>query len=67
MIPLLYIMNHFFGVTGNICAHLAADITASLLAGVLAIWQYRKLKSEVTVKEPVNEKGISRDTKLTIC
>lgn len=67
LIPLLYIMNHFFGVTGNICAHLTADITASLLAGVLAIRQYRKLKSEVAVKEPVNEKGISRDTKLTIC
>ncbi len=67
LIPLLYIMNHFFGVTGNICAHLTADITASLLAGVFAIRQYRKLKSEVAVKEPVNEKGISRDTKLTIC
>lgn len=60
LIPLLYIMNYFFGVTGNICAHLTADITASLLAGVLAIRQYRKLKSEIGVREPLNGKETAR-------
>ena len=60
LIPLLYIMNYFFGVTGNICAHLTADITASLLAGALAIRQYRKLKSEIGVREPLNGKETAR-------
>lgn len=60
LILLLYIMNYFFGVTGNICAHLTADITASLLAGALAIRQYRKLKSEIGVREPLNGKETAR-------
>lgn len=34
-IPLIYVMNRFFGVTGNICAHLAADLCSTALSFVL--------------------------------
>ena len=44
-VPLVFVMNAKFGVTGNICAHLTADILASLVAGTLAVRQYRKLKT----------------------
>lgn len=43
LIPLLYIMNHFFGVTGNICANIVADIAASAVSVLLMLIQYRKL------------------------
>lgn len=45
LIPLLYVMNCFFGVTGNVCAHLAADIAACGIALLLTLRQYRILKN----------------------
>ena len=44
LIPLLYIMNYFFHVTGNVCAHVAADLMAVVVAIVLTVRQYRKLQ-----------------------
>ena len=44
-VPLVFVMNAKFGVTGNICAHLTADILAALVAGTLAVRQYQKLKN----------------------
>lgn len=41
--PLLYIMNHFFGVTGNIWAHVVADISSAIVSVALILWQYRRL------------------------
>lgn len=45
LIPLLFVMNHFFGVTGNIWAHVLADTLAAAAAVFLAMRQYRKLSS----------------------
>ena len=44
LIPLLYIMNHFFEVKGNVCAHVAADLLAVIVAVVLTVCQYKKLQ-----------------------
>lgn len=41
LLPLLFIMNRVFGVTGNICAHIAADIGAACIGVMLAVRQYR--------------------------
>lgn len=43
-IPLIYVMNAMFGVTGNICAHIAADSLAALVGVILAVRQYRILQ-----------------------
>lgn len=43
-IPLIYVMNSLFGVTGNICAHIAADALAALVGVILALRQYRMLR-----------------------
>lgn len=43
-IPLIYVMNALFGVTGNICAHIAADTLAALVGAVLAVRQYKILQ-----------------------
>lgn len=43
LVPMLFVMNRFFGVTGNIWAHVAADISSALTASVFALRQYRKL------------------------
>ena len=48
LIPLLYAMNALFGVTGNIIAHIIADITAAAVAIALALRQYGKLKQSVS-------------------
>ena len=42
LIPLLFVMNRLFGVTGNIWAHVAADLASAGIALALTIWQYRK-------------------------
>lgn len=44
LVPLLYLMNHLFGVTGNICAHVVADISSAIVSVVLILWQYRRLR-----------------------
>lgn len=44
LIPLLYVLNTFFGIKGNILAHVTADIMAAAVAVVLALRQYGKLK-----------------------
>lgn len=43
LVPLLYTMNYFFQIKGNVLAHVTADYTATLVALVLAVIQYRKL------------------------
>lgn len=43
LVPLLYIMNHFFGVMGNIWAHVVADISSAIVSVALTLWQYRRL------------------------
>ncbi len=45
LIPLLYIMNHFFEVKGTVCAHVAADLLAVIVAVVLTVRQYKKLQT----------------------
>lgn len=44
-IPLIYVMNHFFGVTGNICAHLAADLCSTAVSFALMCVVYRRQKN----------------------
>ena len=44
LVPLLFVMNHFFQVTGNIWAHIVADLASAMVAVVLALRQYHKLK-----------------------
>lgn len=46
-IPLIYVMNHFFGVTGNICAHLTADMCATAVSFALMCLIYRRQKNGV--------------------
>lgn len=43
-IPLIYVMNALFGVTGNICAHMIADLLATSVGVFFAIKQYRTLE-----------------------
>lgn len=43
-VPLIYVMNYYYGVTGNILAHIAADLLSTLIGILLAIRQYRKLE-----------------------
>lgn len=43
LVPLLYLMNYFFQIKGNVLAHVTADYGATLLAVLLAVIQYRKL------------------------
>lgn len=47
LVPLLYIMNHFFGVTGNIWAHVVADISSAIVSVALTLWQYRRLTRSI--------------------
>ncbi len=44
LVPMLFVMNHFFGVTGNILARILADVTATVIAVLLAVRQYRKFE-----------------------
>lgn len=46
-IPLIYVMNTFFGVTGNICAHIVADFLAALVGVILAVRQYHFLQKHL--------------------
>ncbi len=43
LIPLLYLMEHFFGLVGLALAHTVADFVSVLLTGGLAIGYYRKI------------------------
>lgn len=58
LIPLLYVMNHFFEVKGNVCAHVAADLPAVIIAVILTIRQYRKLKSTLQSTETTKREYI---------
>jgi len=40
-------LNAAFGVTGNILAHMAADISSSVIAAVLMWKQYREFTKEI--------------------
>ena len=43
LIPLLYLMEHFFGLIGLALAHTAADAAAILITGIMALHYYRKV------------------------
>lgn len=45
LIPMLYVMNYFFAVKGNVSAHVAADLLAVIVAVILAVRQYKKLQN----------------------
>ncbi len=45
LIPLLYLMEHFFGLTGLALAHTAADAAAVLITVVMAFRYYRKVSA----------------------
>lgn len=47
LVPLLFVMNRLFGVTGNIWAHVVADLTSAAIALALTVRQYRKLQSKL--------------------
>ncbi len=51
LIPLLYVMNHFFQVKGNVCAHVGADLLAVIVAVILTIRQYKKLQKTLRLNE----------------
>lgn len=51
LIPMLYVMNYFFEVKGNVCAHVAADLLAVAAAVILAVRQYKKLQTTLQVNE----------------
>lgn len=50
LIPMLFIMNHFFGVMGNVSAHMASDMIAMVAAVVLAGKQYHTLQGQLQNK-----------------
>lgn len=43
LIPCLYLMHRFFGLTGIAAAHTVSDICAAIIAVSFCLWQYRKL------------------------
>ena len=47
LIPMLYAMNAFFAVKGNIVAHIISDVMAAVIAVCLALHQYRILKRSI--------------------
>lgn len=46
LLPLLYFMNYFFQMKGNILAHVAADYMATAVAIIFAVYQYCKLMKD---------------------
>lgn len=50
-IPLIYVMNARFGVSGNIWAHIVADALASVTGVVLMLKQYRRLTGTFSLKK----------------
>lgn len=51
LIPLLYVMNHFFQVKGNVCAHVGADLLAVVVATALTVRQYKRLQKTLLPNE----------------
>ncbi len=45
LIPLLYVMDHYFHVLGNVSAHMTADMLAMAVAVILALRQYAVLRA----------------------
>jgi Na+-driven multidrug efflux pump len=43
LIPCLYLMHSFFGLTGIAAAHTVSDVCAVIIAVSFCLWQYRKL------------------------
>lgn len=56
--PLLYVMNHFFEVKGNVCAHVGADLLAVIVAVVLTVRQYKKLQRTLQPNETTGGQSI---------
>lgn len=52
LIPMLFVMNHFFGVFGNVSAHMFADILAMATAVVFALHQYHILQKQLDIQLP---------------
>lgn len=51
LIPMLFVMNYFFEVKGNVCAHVAADLLAVIVVVALTVRQYKKLKKTLDPNE----------------
>lgn len=49
-LPLLFLLNAAFGVKGNVLAHVISDIASAIIAVILALRQYRILKSGEEIK-----------------
>ncbi len=45
LIPCLYLMHSFFGLTGIVAAHTVSDICAVMIAVSFCLWQYRKISN----------------------
>ena len=58
LIPLLYVMNHFFEVKGNVCAHVGADLLAVIVAVILTLRQYKKLQRTLQPNETTGGQSI---------
>lgn len=58
LIPLLYVMNHFFEVKGNVYAHVGADLLAVIVAVVLTVRQYKKLQRTLQPNETTGGQSI---------
>lgn len=52
LIPCLYLMHHFFGLTGIAAAHTVSDVCAVIIAVSFCLWQYRKISNTASrIKE----------------
>ena len=47
LIPMLFVMDRFFGVMGNVGAHMASDMIAMAAAVILAGRQYQMLRKRL--------------------
>ena len=56
LIPSLYLMHHFLGLTGIAAAHTVSDVCAVIIAVSFCLWQYRKL-SETTPTHSFKEES----------
>lgn len=48
LIPLLYVMHGLFGFLGLAAAHMAADIGAALIAALIFVWAYKRVREELS-------------------
>lgn len=51
LIPFLYVLHHFFGLTGIAAAHTASDLCAIIVAVIACLWQYNHMKKSMPQSE----------------